>query len=320
MRISSPKENSVVSLFYQPSVHGTPFPGAARNYGKIRRLYVVLGHAPVSGKAGKRESVSNRETPSLAPVESDAPSLSLIIPAYNEARTICQTLTAAWDYLSAQTYSFDVLVIDDGSADDTRALATRFAETHPKVRVYSIPHAGKAAALRTGLTEATGDYVVFTDADLATPLTYIEEFRDRAENGCDIVIGSREGPAAKRIGEPAYRHVMGRVFNLLVRALLIRDIHDTQCGFKLFRRPMVDVLLNKTRLYSTPGASVTGARVTAFDVELLVAARRHGFQICSVPVVWTYGSNSKVNPVRDTLNNLSDVLRVKANDLRGRYR
>jgi glycosyltransferase involved in cell wall biosynthesis len=264
--------------------------------------------------------VSNRETPSSAPVGSDAPSLSLIIPAYNEARAICQTLASAWDYLSAQTYPFEVLLIDDGSTDATRALAARFAETHSKVRIYSIPHAGKAAALRKGLVEATGDVVVFTDADLATPLAYIEEFRDRAENGCDIVIGSREGPTAQRIGEPAYRHVMGRIFNLLVRALLLRDIHDTQCGFKLFRRPAVDVLLNKTRLYATPGTPVSGARVTAFDVELLVVARRHGFNICVVPVVWTYGSNSKVNPVRDTLNNLFDVLRVKANDLRGRYR
>jgi glycosyltransferase involved in cell wall biosynthesis len=255
-----------------------------------------------------------------APVGSDAPSLSLIIPAYNEARTICQTLTAVWDYLSAQAYPFDVLLVDDGSTDDTRALAERFAETHPQVRVYSIPHAGKAVALRQGLTEATGDLVVFTDADLATPLPYIEEFRDRARTGCDIVIGSREGPTAQRIGEPAYRHVMGRIFNLLVRALLLRDIHDTQCGFKLFRRPVVEVLLHKTRLYSTPGTSVSGARVTAFDVEMLVVARRHGFNICVVPVVWTYGSNSKVNPVRDTLNNLFDVLHVKANDLRGRYR
>ncbi|HET8523229.1 MAG TPA: dolichyl-phosphate beta-glucosyltransferase [Thermomicrobiales bacterium] len=264
--------------------------------------------------------MSDRETPISAPVGSGAPSLSLIIPAYNEARTICQTLSAAWDYLSAQAYPFDVLLIDDGSNDNTLALARRFAEDHPQVQIYSIPHAGKAAALRKGLAEATGDFVVFTDADLATPLTYIEEFRERAANGCDLVIGSREGPTAERIGEPAYRHVMGRVFNLLVRALLLRDIDDTQCGFKLFRRPVVDVLLRNTRLYASPGASVSGARVTAFDVELLVVARRHDFTICSVPVVWTYGTNSKVNPVRDTLNNLLDVLRVKANDLRGRYR
>jgi glycosyltransferase involved in cell wall biosynthesis len=264
--------------------------------------------------------VSKSGSPFSTPAQSTAPSLSLVIPAYNEARTISQTLASAWEYLSTQTYPFEILVVDDGSADNTHALAEQFARAHPDVRVCTIPHAGKAAALRRGLARATGDLVVFTDADLATPLAYLEEFRRRAENGCDIVIGSREGPTAQRIGEPVYRHVMGRIFNLLVRVLLLRDIHDTQCGFKLFRRPVIDLLLNKARLYATPGESIAGARVTAFDVELLVVARRHGFRICAVPVVWTYGTHSKVNPVRDTLNNLVDMLRVKANDLRGHYR
>lgn len=247
------------------------------------------------------------------------PTLSLVIPAYNEALTLPATLASAWSYFSAQSYSFELIVVDDGSDDATLAIARSFASNHPGARTLAISHGGKAVALRVGLSAATGDLVAFTDADLATPLEYLATFRAAIASGCDVVIGSREGKGARRIGEPLYRHVMGRVFNGLVRLVVLPGIHDTQCGFKLFRRSALDAVLDGARLYAEPSGTVSGARVTAFDVEMLVVAKRRGCRICPLPVVWTYGVRSKVNPARDTWHNLFDVLRVKLNDLRGRY-
>ncbi|MGH2557794.1 MAG: glycosyltransferase [Thermomicrobiales bacterium] len=247
------------------------------------------------------------------------PSLSLVIPAYNESSHLHATLMAAWSYLVSEPYDFELIVVDDGSDDTTRPIAESFAAAYDPVSVISIPHGGKAAALRAGMSVANGDLIAFTDADLATPLHYFNTFRAAVKSGAGVVIGSREGAGARRIGEPYYRHVMGRAFNVLVRQLVLPGIQDTQCGFKLFTRSALDAVLDGTRLYATAGATVTGARVTAFDVELLVVARRRGFAVQSIPVVWTYGKQSKVNPARDTWHNLRDVIRIKFNDLRGYY-
>ena len=247
------------------------------------------------------------------------PSLSLIIPAYNEAVRIADTLAEAAAYLADQPYRSELLLVDDGSTDGTAAIARRFVAAHPDARLLSIAHAGKAVAIRAGMRAARCDQIAFSDADLATPLSYLAELRAAVANGCDVAIGSREGIGARRLGEPLYRHLMGRVFNLLVRTLLLPGIQDTQCGFKLFTREAVTVLLDRARLYRTD-AAVSGPRVTAFDVELLVIARRRGLRICPIPVVWTYGTQTKVNPVRDTWQNVRDVLLVRWNDWRGRYR
>jgi glycosyltransferase involved in cell wall biosynthesis len=242
-----------------------------------------------------------------------------VIPAYNEAQKMRNTLEQAWSYLAVRPYSTELLIVDDGSEDSTADIVREFARARSHVRLLSIPHGGKAAALRAGMHAAKGDLIVFSDADLATPLHYLDLFRDAVVRGCDVVIGSREGKGAERIGEPSYRHVMGRGFNLIVRLLLLPGIQDSQCGFKLFTREAAQTILGKTLLYVNQDIQVHGPRVTAFDVELLVVAKRCGFRICGMPVVWTYGKGSKVNPARDTWTNFSDVLSVKWNDLRGRY-
>lgn len=282
---------------------------------RFARCWAVA--ASQAGNVEYDESVSDDQ--SAGQNTSPGLSLSLVIPAYNESARIRQTLQTAWDYLQQQPYPTELLLVDDGSTDQTGAIADLFAAEHPGVHVLSIPHGGKAAALRAGMTAATGALIAFSDADLATPLRYLDEFRQATQNGDDIVIGSREGQGAVRIDEPVYRHFMGRVFNLLVRILLLPEIQDTQCGFKLFRREAVHDILARARLYQSTGTAVRGPRVTAFDVELLVVGRRLGYRIRAVPVAWTYGTQSKVNPVRDTLNNVADVIRVKWNDLRGRY-
>jgi glycosyltransferase involved in cell wall biosynthesis len=245
--------------------------------------------------------------------------ISLVIPAYNESSRLPHTLDAAWSFLESRGDGFELILVDDGSTDDTSDIARRFAAEHSNVTVITIRHAGKAAAVRAGLEAATGNIIGFSDADLATPLGYLDDFIARVDGGVDIVIGSREGVGARRIGEPWYRHAMGRVFNRMVQLIVLSGIEDTQCGFKVFRREAAQSILDRTLLYRD-GRQVSGPRVTAFDVEFLAVARALGLTIVSVPVVWTYGTNSKVNPIRDTLHNAYDILRVRANLALGRYK
>ncbi len=248
------------------------------------------------------------------------PSLSLIIPAYNEATRIVRTIRDAIAWLSGQPFTTELIVVDDGSDDATADLAERAISELGRGRVLRITHGGKAAAVRAGMLAATCEQIAFSDADLATPLSYLTELRAALAAGCDVAIGSREGAGARRIGEPHYRHLMGRVFNGLVRLLLVPGVHDTQCGFKLFRAEVARDLLLRSRLYRDTGQTVAGPRVTAFDVELLTIARLHEYRICSVPVVWRYGEGSKVRPARDTWHNVRDVLDVWIAVKRGLYR
>jgi dolichyl-phosphate beta-glucosyltransferase len=247
------------------------------------------------------------------------PSLSLIVPAYNEAARIDITIREAVAWLGGQPFATELIVVDDGSDDATADLADRALSELGRGRVLRIAHGGKAAAVRAGMLAATCDQIAFTDADLATPLSYLTELRAALAAGCDVAIGSREGAGARRLGEPTYRHLMGRVFNGLVRLLLIPDVHDTQCGFKLFRTDVARELLLRSRLYRDAGRTVTGPRVTAFDVELLTIARLNGYRICPVPVIWSYGEGSKVRPARDTWHNVRDVLNVWVAAKRGHY-
>jgi glycosyltransferase involved in cell wall biosynthesis len=246
------------------------------------------------------------------------PRLSLIIPAFNEQSRIGQTLEESWNYLAAQPYTFELILSDDGSTDRTRLVGEEFRTDHDNVCVLSIAHGGKAAAIRAGMTAARGDIVAFTDADLATPISYLGDFIAAIESGADVVIGSREGTGANRVGEPIYRHLMGRAFNRIVQTLMLPGIDDTQCGFKAFTRFAGREITRRARLYADHQA-ITGARVTAFDVEMLVIARKLGLRIVEIPVVWTYGSQSKVNPISDTLTNLRDIATIKLNSVRNAY-
>lgn len=258
-----------------------------------------------------------------APVTASAgaapPALSLVIPAYNEADRIAETVHTAVTWLAAQDFRSELLIVDDGSSDATAILAEEALHGAPGGRVIRIRHGGKAAAVRAGMLAAQFELIAFSDADLATPLDFLRDLRLAVAEGADIAIGSREGVGAQRIGEPSYRHFMGRVFNGLVRVLLIPDVHDTQCGFKLFRRDVAHDLLHRSRLYPEQAERVSGPRVTAFDVELLTIARLRGYRTASAPVVWTYGEGSKVRPAHDTWHNMRDVIDVWMHAKRGHY-
>lgn len=247
-----------------------------------------------------------------------APYLSIVIPAYDEAARLPETLRAVFAYLDRQPYRAEVLVVDDGSADGTAEIAASLLPPE-RGRVLREPHRGKGASVRAGMLAARGARVLFTDADLAVPIAETGRLL-AALDGVPVVIGSREGEGASREGEPAFRHLMGRVFNRVVRVVALPGIDDTQCGFKLFRADAARAIFPRLRLYGPDAPQVHGARVTGFDVEVLVIARRQGFRIREVPVRWRYGINSKVRPLADTFWNLRDVLRVRLNDWRGYYR
>ena len=257
-----------------------------------------------------------------SPQEAREPYLSLIIPAYNEETRLGATLRTVTDYLKAQGYTWELLVVDDGSADASLALASAFADDHPDlpIRVIANPHRGKAYTVRTGVMQAHGKLIGFTDADLATPIDSLATTLPHFAAGSDVVIGSREGAGAARRDEPAYRHLMGRVFNGLVRVIALPGIQDTQCGFKIMRGPVARELFSASRLYNEDSPPPRGPAVTGFDVELLYLARQYGYQIAEVPVDWKFVAESKVNPIRDTLRNLRDLVMVRVNALLGRYR
>ncbi|MEJ7901147.1 MAG: glycosyltransferase, partial [Thermomicrobiales bacterium] len=181
------------------------------------------------------------QSPMSAPVGAptvpqDHPHLSIVIPVYNEADRIGPCLEQLSEWMSQRDERIEVLVVDDGSSDDTLAIATQAASGNSAITVVSEPHLGKANAVLAGLSTARGTYAGFCDVDLATPLATWDDCDAAFAYGADIAIASREGRGAIRVGEPWYRHAMGRAFNGLIRLMLLPGIHDTQCGFKFFRR------------------------------------------------------------------------------------
>ena len=250
---------------------------------------------------------------------SDRPFLSVVIPAYNEERRLPQTLQSVVDYLAQQSYASEVIVVDDGSGDKTAQVVESFRTLHPIVALIRNDHRGKGYAVRTGMLAAQGHIVLFSDADLSTPIEEIAQLLPWFEHGYGLVIGSREGSGAKRLHEPFYRHIMGRVFNFVVRLLTVRGIDDTQCGFKAFRDDVARDLFTRMKLYGENAQAVTGSMVTGFDVEILFIGYKSGYKIKEVPVEWRYGNESKVNPLKDSFELFRDVLMVRWNDLRRMY-
>lgn len=248
----------------------------------------------------------------------DKPYLSVIIPAYNEEPNFKKgTIDELPGYLEKRDYSYEVLIVDDGSEDNTANLAQNFAKKHKNVRVIKNPHQGKAETVKTGVQEARGELVLFTDFDQATPISEVEKLLPFfAEH--DIVIGSRQLPGAKREREPIHRHLMGLVFNMIVQTIAVRGIRDTQAGFKCFRGAVAKDLFAKLKVYGA-GKRVQGALVTAFDVELLFIAKKYGYKIKEVPITWHHVATTRVSPIKDSLRMLRDVIKIRLNDFRGVY-
>jgi glycosyltransferase involved in cell wall biosynthesis len=253
---------------------------------------------------GEHTMASEREPSS----QEDAPLLSLVIPAYNERERLPRTLRAIRRYLAEHDLAAEVIVVDDGSRDGTGALAARRAERWPTLRVLSTPHRGKGHAVRAGLLVARGRYTMFCDADLSMPLAELRKFLPPERADAEVAIASREAPGARRYDEPLRRHLMGRAFNLLVRALVLPGIQDSQCGFKCFRTDLARRL-----------AAVQTLDGWGFDVELLFVARRWGYRVEEVPIEWHYAASSRIAPLRDSWRMARDVWAVRRNARQGRY-
>lgn len=269
--------------------------------------------------AARAAERSARPTGASTPLnDAHRPALTIVVPAYNESARLPRSLDAIDRFIAAARIDAEVLVVDDGSNDDTRHIAGTHQSSAGRYRVISLPHRGKASAVRAGMLAAAGTYVLFTDADLSTPISYATSLMAALDGGADVAIGSREGLGATRVGEPAYRHVMGRVFNAVVRVVAVPGINDTQCGFKAFRRDAAQAIFSRTLLHAGTGP-VRGPRVTGFDVEVLFIARALGCTVVEVPVYWKHAAGSKVQPLPDSFRMFVDVVRVRWNALRGRY-
>lgn len=243
------------------------------------------------------------------PEDKVAPHLSVVIPAFNEEGRIGATLGALIRYLDQQPYSWEIVVVDDGSTDATVAVVeARAAELEAPARVESIPHAGKGWAVRHGMLSSSGRYRFMCDADLAMPVEHLATFLARMEEAYDVVIGSRQIEGARRFGEGLGRHLRGRVFNWMVRVVAVGGFQDTQCGFKCFRGDVAEELFGAQR-----------TRGLGFDVEILYLAVRRRLRVLEMPIDWYHQELSKVRPVVDNFAMIGDTLAVRVRRMRGVY-
>lgn len=236
------------------------------------------------------------------------PLLSIIIPAHNEENRLPPSLLALSNFLSRQEYSSEILVVENGSNDRTFEIAQSFLKEIPDLKVIREQNAGKGLAVRRGMLAAEGQYRIFCDADFSMPVDEIQKFLPPKINHYQVAIASRELAGSKRIGEPEYRHRIGRIFNSMVRWSVLPGLHDTQCGFKAFR---ADVAENVFQQQTLPGWS--------FDAEVLVIAREQGYHIEEIPIIWYYKPGTRLHFIKDSIQMAVDLLTIRRNAKRGLY-
>ena len=239
------------------------------------------------------------------------PRLAVVVPAYNEQDRISPTLQRLDEYLSAQPYTWRVVVVSDGSKDRTADLVRAFAQAHPGFElVDSQPNRGKGFVVRKGMMEAEAEWLLFSDADLAAPIEEVEKLWRAVEKGAPIAIGSRPLKESRlEVRQPWYREMAGRSFNLAVQLLAVKGIKDTQCGFKLFRQDVARDVFSRCKLDGF-----------GFDFESLMIARDLGYPIAEVPIRWAHQDGSKVNMVRDGLRMLGELVKLRLAGKKGRLR
>lgn len=239
-------------------------------------------------------------------------SISVIIPAYNEEKRLPSTLQKVAEYLEGASFTFaEILIVDDGSGDGTAAMAEAFARARPYVRVLRNPgNRGKGYSVRHGMLEAKGEWALFTDADLSSPIEELEKLAAAVDReNAAIAFGSRAiDRSLVGVHQPAFREYAGRFFNIVMRSLMNLPFHDTQCGFKLFRRDAATAIFSRQRLERF-----------GFDVEILFLAQRLGLRAVETPVRWNDVAGSKVGALQG-LNGFLDLLRIRRNQWMGRYR
>ena len=238
----------------------------------------------------------------------EAPTLSIILPAHNEATRLPRALQNLDAYLARQPYRAEVIVVENGSSDGTADVARAFAAEHPYVRVFEEATRGKGLAIKRGMLEAHGEYRFFADVDFSMPVAQLERFLPDGIAGYDVAIGSREAPGAVRYDEPWYRHFMGRINTWIVKLLALPDFEDTQCGFKLFRAAVAEDLF---------GVSLMGG--IGFDVEVLYIAKKRGYRINEIGIDWVFDPESRMRLIQDSLHILREIVQIRRNWQAGLY-
>ncbi len=243
----------------------------------------------------------------VSATEPGVPHLTVVVPAYNEEARIGAALDRMLEYLDAQTFSYEMLVVDDGSTDRTCEVVTQHAGDRHNVRLLSYDtNRGKGYAVRYGMLQAAGDYVLFSDADLATPIEEFEKLYAELRQGREVAIGSRDIVGARLVKHQApLRELGGKLFNRCVQRIAVPGIHDTQCGFKLFTRAAARNVFSHCQIDNF-----------SFDVEVLYLARQLGYSIVEVPVTWEHQEGSKVRFLRDGIRMVGTLFRIKATDYR----
>lgn len=227
--------------------------------------------------------------------------LSVVVPVYNEERRLAPSLKRIAEYLGERSYESEIVIVDDGSSDGTVEIAEQAGLGSMLRLIKHEVNRGKGAAVRTGMEASNGEFALFSDADLSTPIEEIEKFWPHFGQGCDVVIGSRGLPDSSiEVHQGFPRELMGKVFNRLVRWLVVPGIYDTQCGFKMFSRRAANTLFANAKLDGW-----------AFDVEVLALAVKSGFRVAEVPVRWVNSEDTKVRPIRAASQMFRDLLRLR---------
>ncbi len=244
--------------------------------------------------------------------------LSIIIPAYNEEKNLRKgVLDEVKEFFTDENKAFDyeIIVVDDGSADKTKEIIQKEYLHFPEIKLIENLHGGKANTVMTGMLRASGDIILFTDMDQATPINQLEKFLPKFAGGYDIVIGSRKG----RKGAPLIRKLSAWGFAVLRGVILGLPFKDTQCGFKAFSKESVDKIIPKIKNEWGVVHFKGGAVNAGFDVELLYLAKKYGFNIAEVGVEWNYVDTERVQVVKDAMAAIYDMFRIRWNDLMGKY-
>lgn len=236
------------------------------------------------------------------------PHLSIILPALNEEDRLPRCLEQIDQFLKTQPFDAEVIVAENASTDRTAEITLEFAKTHPYVRLLQLKERGKGRAVKAGMLAADGDYRFICDVDLSMPIEEIVKFLPPAAGSFDISIATREGEGARRVDEPEYRHMMGRINNLIIKIMALPDFEDTQCGFKMFNRAAAEDLFSVQRMHGI-----------GFDVELLFIAKRRGYKIREVPITWYFDADSRMRLVGDSLNILREIWEIRQNWRKGLY-
>lgn len=243
--------------------------------------------------------------------------LSVVIPCYNEEENLrAGALEKVAKFLEKQKYDWEVIISDDGSSDRSLSLVKQFIKNHKGFKILENKHLGKPYAVKNGILQSIGEYILFADLDQSAPIKEVDKLLPFFKKGYEIVIGSR---GTVRKNAPWYRKIMAVVFLTIRRLFILRDIIDTQCGFKCFKNKVAKEIFSNLKIYAKKGKEISGGRVTAFDIEVLFLAKKWGYKVKEVAVNWEYTATKKIDYLKESISMAKETFRVLLNNWQGLY-